>query len=604
MTTQLTAETDDAPRLAEEASTWLAALAETLAAEDYARLADLFAEDAHWRDMGAFTWDLGVVSGFGAVDKLMRATVGDVRPTGFELAAERTAPRRILRLGKEVVEAYFSFSTVVGYGTGVIRLLETDDGFKGWVLLTRLEGIAGAERYGSGKRPPGVGFDRQNGRTWLEDRAARSSYADHDPEVLVVGGGHHGLFVTEGLQRLGVDVLIVDRFPRVGDNWRTRYETLALHNQTDMIHFPGMPFPQSFPEYLPKGQFANWFEAYVEAMQLNYWTSTEFLGGEFDEATGQWQVRLRLADGTERVMQPRHVIMSTGGVGGRPNIPELPGLGSFSGRVLHTKDFRTAKDHLGERVLVVGVGTSGHDTARDLHLNGVEVAMLQRSPVAIVNIETANRCYPPAYFDGTPLEEADLMSLTSYIFPLFKEGMRQLGAMSRDRDRQTLGDLEKAGLKVDRHEKGWLFKVYENFSGYYINVGCSELIIEGAIQVFQYEEVDTFVANGVRFTDGRVDEFDTIVLATGYLNQRHEVEDFFGTDVAQRVGRIGGFDEVGEMRNLFKPTAQRALWFTGSGIAHGRQLVRHLAAMIKADLEGHVPEHRYGFIAANGGTYT
>ena len=402
MTTDVTTRTSDDSRLAEDVTTWLSALADALAAENYADLADLFVDDAHWRDMGAFTWDLGVVSGHGAIDKLMRATVGDVRPSGFQLAAERSAPARVVRLRREVVEAYFSFTTVAGYGTGVVRLLETDDGLKGWVLLTRLEGITGAEQYGPAKRPEGVGFDRSRGLTWLEARRVRSAYADRDPEVLVVGGGHHGLFAAENLQRLGVDVLVVDRFPRVGDNWRTRYESLALHNPTDMVHFPGMPFPQSYPEYVSKGQFANWFEAYVEAMQLNYWTATEFLGGEYDEARGRWRVTLRLSDGTERVMEPRHVVMSTGGVGGRPNIPKLPGIDSFKGGVLHSKDFRSATDHIGQRVLVVGVGTSGHDTARDLHLNGVDVAMLQRSPVAVVNIETANLCYPREYFDGTP----------------------------------------------------------------------------------------------------------------------------------------------------------------------------------------------------------
>ena len=447
--------------------------------------------------MGAFTWDLGSVSGVASIDKLMRATVADVQPTGFTLDPRRTAPRQVTVAGREVVEAFFTFGTAAGgRATGVVRLQPADGVLRAFVLLTRLEEIGDTLAYGPGNRPKGVGFDRSGGQTWREARHARSTYADRDPEVIVVGGGHHGLFAAVNLQRLGADVLVVDRFPRVGDNWRTRYESLALHNLTDMCHFTGMPFPDSFPEYLPKDVLANWFEAYVQTMQVNYWTSTEFLGGEYDDASGLWRVAIRQADGSDRVMRPRHVIVATGGVGGRPNIPHLDGIDEFRGAVMHSKDFRSGGDYAGKRVLVVGVGTSGHDTARDLYLQGAEPVLLQRSPVTVVNMETANRCYPPAYFDGTPLDEADLKSMSGFIYPLLRAGMRQLGQMSKDADREMLEALERAGLRIEDDEDGWVWKLYSRFSGYYINVGASELIIEGKIPVRQQSDLEGFRRRG------------------------------------------------------------------------------------------------------------
>ena len=113
-------------------------------------------------------------------------------------------------------------------------------------------------------------------------RKARA-YADHDPAVIVVGGGQAGLSIAARLQQLGVDTLIVDRHERIGDNWRTRYHSLTLHNEVHVNHLPYLPFPPTFPVYIPKDKLANWFESYVEAMELNFWTGTELVGGSYDE---------------------------------------------------------------------------------------------------------------------------------------------------------------------------------------------------------------------------------------------------------------------------------------------------------------------------------
>ncbi len=87
-------------------------------------------------------------------------------------------------------------------------------------------------------------------------------------------------------------------------------------------HLPYMPFPPNWPVYIPKDKLANWFEAYVDAMELNYWTGTEFESGSYNEAEGRWSVVLRLADGAMRTMHPGHVVMATG-VSGIPNLPDI-----------------------------------------------------------------------------------------------------------------------------------------------------------------------------------------------------------------------------------------------------------------------------------------
>ena len=112
-------------------------------------------------------------------------------------------------------------------------------------------------------------FAKQN---WLEDRQAEIAFEGREPDVLVVGGGHAGISAAVELKRLGLDTLVIDKQQRVGDNWRLRYHGLKLHNKTPVNHLRYMPFPPNWPDYIPKDKIANWLEAYVESMEVNFWT--------------------------------------------------------------------------------------------------------------------------------------------------------------------------------------------------------------------------------------------------------------------------------------------------------------------------------------------
>jgi putative flavoprotein involved in K+ transport len=459
------------------------------------------------------------------------------------------------------------------------------------VLLTAIRDLKGFEELGLGQRIPGLGFDRTDTRqNWLDRRSAKQRYDDREPEVLIVGGGHSGVMMAARLAQLGIDALIVDRFPRIGDNWRTRYSSLALHNETDVCHFPYLPFPPTFPQYLPKDKLANWFEAYVESLELNYWTSTEFTGAEYDYAEDRWVATARQADGHERQLRPRHIIVATGGVGGTPNVPALPGAERFGGTIVHTKDFRTGADLAGRDVLVVGVGTSAHDVAFDLHGHGAHVTMLQRHPTVVINIDSANLLYAH-YTAGISTDEADLIGAANFIYPVLTESLRSATRMTAERDAALLDRLRAAGMRIDMGEDGtgYLMKFFRHGGGYYINVGCSELIADGKIGVLQSADVTCLSDHGMQLADGTVRHLDAVVLATGYLNQQTEVRRYFGDEVADRVGEISGFDERGEIRNGWRQTAQRGLWFVVGGIGQGRIYSMPLAAQIATALNGTLP---------------
>src|SRR5215831_13876520 len=341
-----------------EAEDWLAAFDAALQTGDAGAAAGLFLADGLWRDLLAFTWIIRTVAGRAAIEAVLRETLTRAKPANFRIPPQRTAPRWIARAGAECIEALFEFDTAVGPCNGVLRLAPDRHGrLAAWTLNTNLHEIRGHEE--AFKRRAAPNSTRDFGAENWSDRLARQrAFADRDPAVLIVGGGQAGLCIAARLQQLGVDALIVDRHARVGDNWRTRYHSLTLHNEVYVNHLPYMPFPPTWPVYIPKDMLANWFEAYVEAMELNYWTGTEFVRGRYDEASERWTVELRRVDGM-RVVRPRHLVFATG-VSSIPHTPKVPTLDSFAGTVMHTHGYTTGTAWKGRRALVLGSGTSGH----------------------------------------------------------------------------------------------------------------------------------------------------------------------------------------------------------------------------------------------------
>jgi Pyridine nucleotide-disulphide oxidoreductase len=568
------------------AENWLTQFERALAAPSRARHKTLFHADSHWRDVLALTWQIKTVSGADAILRELGTHAGRARPTGFRLDPHRTAPRNVRRAGTDAIEAILSFETAQGRGSGVLWLSpDAQDGnaFRAWTLLTALDEIKGHEERLGSARPQGKAYSRDfRGPNWLDLRKAAAEYADREPAALVVGGGQAGLSIAARLTQLGVDTLIVDREARVGDNWRKRYHALVLHNQVHVNHLPYMTFPPNWPTYIPKDKLAAWFEAYVESMELNYWTASEFEGGHYDENAKRWSVVLRGADGRQREMRPRHVVMATG-VSGIPSVPDIPSLRNFRGKVLHSSQYDDGEAWAGKNVLVVGSGNSGHDIAQDLHSAGAKVTLVQRSSTMIVNVEPSAQLQYALYDEGLPLEDCDLIT-TSMPLSLVRKSHKALTETARNIDKELLDGLERRGFKLDFGEDGtgWQFKYLTRGGGYYFNVGCSDLIVKGEIGLAQFSDIASFVAAGARMHSGETLPADLIVLATGYKGQEHLVRKLFGDDVADRVGPIWGFGDGEELRNMFTRTAQPGLWLIAGSFAQCRIYSKYLALQIKA----------------------
>jgi cation diffusion facilitator CzcD-associated flavoprotein CzcO len=572
-----------------DAQDWLTRFGRTLRQGD---VAALFHPDAYWRDVVALTGTIRTVHGAETIAKELQAHAG-AAPTAFRLNPRRTAPRAVTRAGTHNIEAIFSFETAQGRGSGVLRLLPRAEGApdgapRAWTLLTALDEIKGHEEHVGRARPTGQSYSRDfRGPNWLDLRKAAAAYTDRDPAVLVVGGGQAGLSIAARLRQLDIDTLIVDREARIGDNWRNRYHALTLHNQVQVNHLPYMPFPPSWPTYIPKDKLAGWFESYVESLELNYWTGTELESGTYDEAQGRWTVALRHHDGTTRTMHPCHVVMATG-VSGIPSVPDIPGLKAFTGEVLHASQYRDGEDWKGKRALVIGTGNSGHDIAQDLASSGASVTLAQRSPTLVVNIEPSAQLAYSLYDEGPSTEDCDLIA-TSMPFALVRKSHIALTEQGKQLDKDLLDALTRRGFKLDFGDdgSGWQFKYLTRGGGYYFNVGCSDMIADGRIALVQLADLAGFTAGGARMRNGALIAADLVVLATGYKGQEHLVRKLFGEAVAQRVGPIWGFDDAQdldahELRNMFVATPQPGLWFIAGSLAQCRIYSKYLALQIKA----------------------
>jgi len=265
-------------------------------------------------------------------------------------------------------------------------------------------------------------------------------------------------------------------------------------------------------------------------------------------------------------------------------------LRNFGGKILHSSQYDDGEAWKGKNVLVIGTGNSGHDIAQDLYSSGAKVTLVQRRSTLVVNIEPSAQLAYALYDEGPSLADCDLIA-TSIPLALAKKSHILLTEQAKALDRELLDGLQRRGFKLDFGEDGtgWQFKYLTRGGGYYFNVGCSELIVEGEIGLVQFSDIAGFVAEGARMRTGDTLAADLIVLATGYKGQEHLVRMLFGDQVAARVGPIWGFGEEQELRNMFTRTAQPGLWFIAGSLAQCRIYSKYLGLQIKACEAGLLP---------------
>ena len=221
----------------------------------------------------------------------------------------------------------------------------------------------------------------------------------------------------------------------------------------------------------------------------------EFVGGAYDEAAGCWKAVVRSADGSERTLSPRHLVFANG-VSGLPRIPSLPGLDEFAGEVVHSHSFTDGSPWRGKKVLVLGTGNSGHDIAQELHSHGADTTIIQRGSTTVVTVDPSAKLNY-ALYDEAPLEDCDLLA-SAGTYPLVVRGYQLAVERMVEFDKEMIAGLIARGFKYDIGEDktGHQMKYRRRGGGYYLDVGCSGLIISGKIRLLQFDRIERFVAEG------------------------------------------------------------------------------------------------------------
>lgn len=394
---------------------------------------------------------------------------------------------------------------------------------------------------------------------------------------------------------LNVPTLVIDREERIGDNWRQRYRQLVLHDPIWFDHLPYMEFPAHWPIFTPKDKLADFFESYVKILELNVWTKTQITSLSWDVSKKQWDVTVERQTGDnveKRTFHPRHIIQATGH-SGKKNMPLIKGVETFKGRLCHSSEHPGAQPNAnGRRAIVVGSCNSGHDIAQDFYENGYDVTIVQRTSTCVVSSKAISDIalaglYSEAAQAQIPVDDADLI-LWSIPTALHKALQVEVTQLSNEHDREILDGLKKAGFGLDigPDGAGLFYKYYQRGGGYYIDVGASQLIVEGKIKVKSGQGIVEVTPEGIVLADGTLLQADEVVFATGYQNMRSQTRVLFGDEIADKCRDVWGFDEEGEFRTMWRQSGHPGFWFMGGNLAFSRYFGKFLALQIKALEEG------------------
>ncbi len=568
----------------QQVSEWLADLGAELERGDAQSAAILFGDESYWRDVVSFTWNITTAEDRADIRWMIEKAVIPAKPSSWELDGEA-------REVNGMIEAWFRFDTAVARGYGHVRLI---DG-KAWTLLTTMTELKGYEERKGPTRDRGTEHSVRPGQqTWLERRHKEETELGYvtQPYVVIVGGGQGAIALGARLRRLNVPTIIVEKLERPGDSWRKRYKSLHLHDPVWYDHLPYLPFPDDWPVFCPKDKIADWLEMYTKVMELNYWGRTECKSASYDDAAKEWMVEV-VRNGEPITLRPRQLVLATGSLG-VPNMPSVPGMEKFKGDLHHSSQHLGPDGYGGKQAVVIGSNTSAHDICAALWEKGADVTMVQRGPTLVVRTDTLLELgFGPLYSEaalaaGITTEKADL-TIASMPYRAVPAGQIPLWKEIKKRDAELYVRLQKVGFQLDfgEDESGLAVMGQRRGGGFYIDVGASDLIADCRIKLKSGVGVERIEERSLVFSDGSEMPADLIVFATGYGSMNGWVEQLISKEMADKVGKCWGLGSdtysdpgpwEGELRNMWKPTQQEALWFHGGNPSFSPLLAIPIAA--------------------------
>ncbi|KAG1753130.1 hypothetical protein EDD22DRAFT_913834 [Suillus occidentalis] len=549
------------------ADQWFSAFTEAMQSKNASAVIDLLVDDVFWRDMLALTWDFHTFQSTPSVKSFLTDQLPLFTLSSFKLREDLV---ELQRPYPDIawIQAFFDFETTVGIASGVFRLVPLADGsWKAHTIFTNLENLDGFPRPRQDHQP--------NHGKWAAKRAREIECVDEEPSVVVIGGVQSGLNVAAWLKMLGMKTLVVEKNERIGDNWRKRNAVLY-------DHMPYLPLPVSWPVFMPALKLTDWLKSYAHSMELDVWTSATVMSVVPGTKGKKWTVTVQRADKKERIFEVNHVVFALGFGSGMGRIPDIPGQDDFKGQILHSSKHNLASDHAGKKVVVVGACTS-------------DVTMVQRSPSYIMSTkEGMPRLMAIFWEGGPPTDVADRVN-ASYPNALLKLVHKRVTKDIADADKELLDGLRKRGFKttLGDDDSGFLLMAWNKGGGYYLDVGASQMIIDGKIKLKSDGPISRFTQTGLLFEDGSTLDADVVVFATGYADARHAYRALLPESLHDKMYPIWGLDKEGELNSVWREVGGRSkdaelngIWCMMGNLALCRFHSKHLALQIKSYEEG------------------
>lgn len=446
--------------------------------------------DALWRDHFAMTGTIRTFYSARTVAAAWKEVSNIVKPSSFHVNG---TPRVVRVTTHSWVDVPVRFMTEGPPGVlcnGIISITpaEVEDKWQIWVIktvadqLTSQPSVDKLEPVREASHSEGINDCRDsNGTNGINGANGAHNPSTQRFDVVILGGGQAGLATGGRLQALGVSYVVVEKQANVGDSWKTRYDSTKLHTIREFGH---LPFEKTFtdppyPEYLTKDQLAEGYQRWAAKYNINIWLSTTILSGDWSKETETWTLKILRHDKESTITCSFFVF--AGGAGSQvPVAPTYENRDIFKGTAVHSAEYKNSKAWAGKHGIVIGSGNTAHDVAEDMLSAGLaSVTMVQRNSTFVLPAEYYATSQRPYYNRDTPTEIADILAFTGP-FAVGRLIQKAVFEQQAQREPERLNALERAGFKVDRD--GELLKcLMERFGGYYMDVGCSKKISDGAV---------------------------------------------------------------------------------------------------------------------------
>ncbi|KAL5783245.1 hypothetical protein ACOSP7_008274 [Xanthoceras sorbifolium] len=315
------------------------------------------------------------------------------------------------------------------------------------------------------------------------------------PGPVIVGAGPSGLATAACLKEGGVPSVVLERSICIASLWQLKtYDRLSLHLPKQFCELPLMGFPSNFPTYPSKQQFIDYLESYADKFEIRPRFEQTVKQAEYDPTIRFWRVKSVGLKGEETEYVCRWLVVATG-ENAEAVVPEIDGREEFGGDIRHTSMYKSGEQFRGKRVLVVGCGNSGMEVCLDLCNHNAKPSLVVRDTVHVLPREMLGKStfgLSMWLLKWLPMQLVDrFLLIVSWLM---------------------LGDTARFGL--DRPHLGPL--QLKNLSGKtpVLDVGTLAKIKSGDIKVCA--GIKRLKRHAVEFVNGKTENFDAIILATGY----------------------------------------------------------------------------------------